>query len=243
MNRCVIITGHLGGLGTALADCFSRAGFRVIGIDRSSNADLPFDQHTIDLATLVEPTVCSRLSRELASLIGSGDLVGLINNAAVQHLGPLDSLETRLFLESFYVNVVAPLNLARMLLPALKKTRGTVINVNSIHAHLTKPEFAPYSISKAAMAGLTRAMAVELGRDVRVLEVRPAAIATPMLEAGFSSRPQDRQRLDDYHPTGRIGDPAEVAESIRQLVEADSGFLNGAIVNIDGGISHRLHDP
>jgi NAD(P)-dependent dehydrogenase (short-subunit alcohol dehydrogenase family) len=86
-------------------------------------------------------------------------------------------------------------------------------------------------------------MAVELGSLIRVIELQPAAVSTSMLEAGFASSPDLRKRLDEYHPTGRIGSPEEIAEVVGSLIETDAHFLNGAFVNMDGGISVRLHDP
>jgi NAD(P)-dependent dehydrogenase (short-subunit alcohol dehydrogenase family) len=243
LNGCVVITGHLGGLGSALASQFIDAGYEVIGIDIDALEHASHAQIVFDLSTLIDTKAVSTMRVDLTKAIGSHPLIALINNAAVQHLGDLESLETGQFLESFHVNVMAPLNLARLLLPDLKQSHGTVININSIHARLTKPGFAPYSISKAAMAGLTRAMAVELGASIRVIEIRPAAISTPMLEAGFADQPDNRRLLDDFHPTGQIGSPGDIAQTVQQLVETDVDYLNGSVVNVDGGISHRLHDP
>ena len=243
MKHGIIITGHLGGLGTSLAERFADAGYSVIGIDKAKDKHLSFPQISADLSKIADPEVAGSLGEELTTAIGSTPLVALVNNAAIQHLGPLVLLDTDLFLESLNVNVIAPLILVRLLLPHLERSHGVVINVNSIHASLTKPGFSAYSISKAALAGLTRAMAVELGESIRVIEVRPAAVATPMLEAGFAGQPENRRLLDEFHPTGRIGSPAGVAQMIQQLVETEVDFLNGTIVNIDGGISHRLHDP
>jgi NAD(P)-dependent dehydrogenase (short-subunit alcohol dehydrogenase family) len=239
----VIITGHVGGLGSALASQFADSGYEVIGIDIDTVEHASYPQIAFDLSTLIDSEAANTMLAILTKAIGSYPLIALINNAAVQHLGSLESLETSQFLESFHVNVMAPLNLARLLLPELKQAHGTIINVNSIHASLTKPGFAPYSISKAAMAGLTRAMAVELGESIRVIEIRPGAISTPMLEAGFEDQPDNRRLLDDFHPTGHIGSPPDIALTIQQLVETNVDYLNGSVVNVDGGISHRLHDP
>ena len=152
-------------------------------------------------------------------------------------------LDADSLLGSFRVNVVAPLFLTRLLAPHLESAAGTVINVGSIHATLSKASFGAYAISKSALAGLSRAMAIELGARIRTIEVRPAAIATPMLEAGFSDRPDRRTLLDQYHPSGAIATPGEVADIVRGLVETRARFANGAVVNVDGGISHVLHDP
>jgi NAD(P)-dependent dehydrogenase (short-subunit alcohol dehydrogenase family) len=118
-----------------------------------------------------------------------------------------------------------------------------VINIASIHALLTKPRFSAYATSKSALIGLTRALAVELGGRVRVNAISPAAIATPMLESGFSEDPEGLNRLAAYHPSACIGVPDDVARAALCLAEVKGAFLNGAIVGVDGGIGARLHDP
>src|SRR3546814_5507046 len=103
-----------------------------------------------------------------------------------------------------------------------------VLNIRSIHARLTKPGFAAYATSKAALSGLTRAMAVELGSRVRVNAIEPAAIATPMLRAGFADNENGYRQLNDLHPSGNIGSPDELAQLARLLIASDNNFLNGA---------------
>lgn len=100
-----------------------------------------------------------------------------------------------------------------------------------------------YATSKAALAGLTRALAVDLGGRVRVNAIAPAAISTPMLEAGFEGRPESRAELDRFHPAGRIGRPDEVARAAVWLASEESGFLTGATLAVDGALGVRLHDP
>jgi NAD(P)-dependent dehydrogenase (short-subunit alcohol dehydrogenase family) len=117
------------------------------------------------------------------------------------------------------------------------------VNISSIHARLTKPDFVAYATSKAALSGLTRAMAVDLGDRIRVNAIEPAAISTPMLKAGFESHPEQYAALARCHPQGRMGTPTEVAALALSLVSGELRFMHGACVGLDGGISARLHDP
>jgi NAD(P)-dependent dehydrogenase (short-subunit alcohol dehydrogenase family) len=121
--------------------------------------------------------------------------------------------------------------------------KGCVINISSIHARLTKPNFVAYATSKAALSGMTRAMAVDLGGRVRVNAIEPAAISTDMLKAGFKDHPEQYAALEQCHPLGRIGTPEEVAALALSIVDGELRFLHGACVGMDGGISARLHDP
>lgn len=243
MTGQVVLTGHLGGVGEAICDELVDAGYRVIGIDAAGEPSSAQSQIVCDLSSLVHDSGVNYLRDQLKVSSTDDPLVALINNAAVQQIGKIEDISRQSFIDSFIINAYAPIALARVLLKQLKQSHGTILNISSIHAEQTKPGFAPYSVSKSALSGVTRALAVELGASVRVLEIRPAAISTPMLEAGFGEQPSLRRQLDDFHPSGRIGQPHEIASLARQLIESDSQFLNGAVLNLDGGISHRLHDP
>jgi NAD(P)-dependent dehydrogenase (short-subunit alcohol dehydrogenase family) len=118
-----------------------------------------------------------------------------------------------------------------------------VVNIGSIHSALTKPRFTCYATSKAALGGLTRSLAVELGGTVRVNELNPAATDTPMLRAGFEGKPGAFERLAAVHPAGRIAAPDEVARAALFLTSDAASFINGESLRVDGGVGVRLHDP
>jgi NAD(P)-dependent dehydrogenase (short-subunit alcohol dehydrogenase family) len=121
--------------------------------------------------------------------------------------------------------------------------KGTVVNIGSIHAKLTKPAFISYATSKAALRGLTQSLAVYCGEDIRVNMVEPAAIATPILLEGFVGNPDALEGLENYHPVGRLGLPVEVAELVVYLVSDVSSFMTGSVIEFKGRIGSRLHDP
>ena len=144
---------------------------------------------------------------------------------------------------SFDINLFAPVEINKICLSNLSQNNGSIVHVGSIHSNLTKPFFSLYATTKAAIKGLTKSMAVEIGSKVRVNCIEPAAISTKMLEQGFENDLYLKDRLNSYHPTGSIGYPSDVAMSILYLIDAENSFLNGCIINLDGGISSRLHDP
>jgi NAD(P)-dependent dehydrogenase (short-subunit alcohol dehydrogenase family) len=170
-------------------------------------------------------------------------LSAIVNNAAIQQLNPTADVAVAEWDCSLTVNLVVPFLLVQEFLPELEKSKGAVINIASIHAGLTKPGFVVYATTKAALAGMTRALAVDLGSRVRVNAICPAAISTPMLEAGFEGRSAARRELDEFHPSGRIGAPDEVARLAVFMASGEVGFLHGSCLGLDGGISARLHDP
>ena len=231
--RTVLITGSSGGIGRALMDRFRAHGDRVVGLDRQ-DADVLCDLSDFDEAAL--------LTRIRAATDGAPVGV-LINNAAVQITGPFQTLSADDWRASLEVNLIAPARLTRLLLEDLETTAGCVINVASIHATQTKGGFSAYATSKAALSGMTRALATELGSRIRVNAISPAAINTEMLQAGFAGDAEGLAALAAYHPSGRIGEPAEVAHLAWFLASSEAAFINGADVPLDGAISARLHDP
>ena len=168
----------------------------------------------------------------------------LINNAAEQILKSVSELEWEDLDSSLGVNTFAPFFLIKGLLDELKLSHGTVINISSIHAKLTKPRFTCYAASKAALEALTRSLALELSPlGISVNAVAPAAISTQMLLEGFKDTPDKLKTLKSYHPSRLIGTPQEVSLFVKAITDQEGGFLTGAVIDFNGGIAGRLHDP
>lgn len=250
MTKVVLITGAAGGIGAHLVDALVAAGWAVLGTDNSTvtpaTSILQSCQAWIpaDLATLSQnPDALGVFSNAVISAIQGSDTLAVVHNAALQRLGAFEQLSAADWHETIAVNLLAPVAISRALLPQLQRKYGSIVHIGSIHSQLTKPGFTAYATSKAALAGLTRAMAVELGGSVRVNAIEPAAIATPMLEAGFAHYPDLKAQLEAFHPTGAIGSPADVARAVLFLLDPSNNFLNGCVLPLGGGIHSRLHDP
>ena len=243
-----LITGAAGGIGQALCLAFKRAGHRVIATDlKQPGADydvfLP-----VDLAQLVRDERCrdeflSAVRSAVESAGGGRGLRVLVNNAAIQIVRSCDELTLGDWRATLDINLLAPFALTQGLLAELRRARGAVVNIGSLHARLTKPGFVCYATSKAALAGLTRSLAVDLAGGVRVNAIQPAATATPMLLAGFEQDSDAVDRLAGVHPMGRIAEPDEIARVAVYLASDDAAFIDGATLDVDGGIGARLHDP
>lgn len=247
VTRTALITGVAGGIGRALARRFLDDGYSVVGADVHvpESADLQGIHFiNLDLHRFCQDVgVAARFFAEVARHMPSARLDVLINNAATQVVEPIERITREDWQRVMDVNVTAPFLLVQGLLESLVNAHGSVINIASIHARLTKPGFSAYATSKAALSGLTRALAVELGARVRVNGIAPAAIATPMLKVGFEGQPDQYALLESHHPSARIGSPQEVAAVAAWLASKECPFLNGAVVGLDGGIGARLHDP
>lgn len=243
--KAVLVTGATGGIGRALCREFRLAGWRVLGTDRTQPSVTSVDDFLpLDLeAFAAEASVRETFFANVTQWLGGDTLEALINNAAIQCLNSTEAATAEEWQQTLSVNVVAPFLMVQTFLSRLEEALGAVVNIGSIHATQTKPRFVAYSTSKAAIAGLTRALAVDLGGRLRVNAIHPAAIRTPMLEAGFAGQSEDRRLLDTFHPAGRIGEPEEVARLAVFLASESSGFLTGSCFGLDGALSARLHDP
>lgn len=246
-TAAILITGCNGGIGQALCQTFETAGYWVIGTDVHTQPQAACQSYIqCDLSALCEETFRQRALfdsvTQVICQLPSG-LAGLINNAAVQITSPLFQLEVEAFLASQKVNVVAPFVLAKLFEVPLRAAQGTIVNIGSIHSRLTKPGFAAYSTSKAGLAGLTRALAIEFAGDVTVNTISPAATRTEMLMDGFRDAPAKYSELASFHPAGRIAEPEEIAKLALFLFSPAARFITGADLAIDGGIAGRLHDP
>lgn len=245
-QKACLVTGAAGGIGRALVRVFHDAGYYVIATDQVEQpADQACDRYLrIDLGQFVEEEACAQLSiASIREALGGRELHALINNAAVQILGGVDEIDRQAWRQTMDVNLTAPFLLIKALLPSLETCHGAVVNIGSIHARLTKKNFVAYATSKAALAGMTRALAVDLGARVRVNAIEPAAIETEMLRAGFAGKPELYQELEMCHPLQRIGRPEEVARLALAIAGGGMDFLNGACIGLDGGIGARLRDP
>lgn len=242
--RIALITGALGGIGSSLCQEFQRAGYFVVGTDKrdgdcACNAFLKLDVRDL----YRDPATLEATAARVREITGEHGLNVLVNNAASQILNRTDDIRVSDWDETLQTNLIAPFLLAQMLLADLEKAKGSIVNIASIHSVATKPGFVCYATSKAALVGLTRSMAVDLGPRVRVNAINPAATATPMLLAGFEGKSAEFDELAKKHPLERIAQPWEVAKTALFLASPDAAFITGACLHIDGGIGGRLHDP
>lgn len=250
-DRSVLVTGAAGGIGAALVEHLHNEGWRVVATDRPELCP-PSVEHPVSavrwlpgdlelLASGGDPLESFAL--QVVELTRGATLLAIVHNAALQRLGSFADLSAADWQASLAINLLAPVAISRRLLGELIATRGSIVHISSIHSQLTKAEFTAYATSKAALSGFTRALSVEIGHLVRVNAIEPAAIRTPMLEAGFAGHPERLAQLEAFHPCGSIGSPHDVARAVSYLIDPANTFLNGCVLQLGGGIHNRLHDP
>ncbi|MBK8384836.1 MAG: SDR family oxidoreductase [Candidatus Accumulibacter sp.] len=240
-----LITGAAGGIGRALVRTFCNADYRVIASDLIARPkDLPCAHYVrADLARVVKNgAYADKVFDRIRKCLDGHNLNTLINNAAVQIVGGASSL-TR---DGMDHHIKCESSRAIPLYPSVPPATRSCQRERPKHQHPRPPDqknFVAYATSKAALSGMTRALAVDLGSRVRVNAIEPAAIETEMLLAAFKGKPDLYQLLEAYHPQRRLGHPDEVARLALTLASSGLDFVHGACIGLDGGIAARLFDP
>ena len=241
----VLVTGAARRIGAVIARELQRAGASVVLHCRGSRDEA--DRLAAQLnaaragsaavvqADLLDLDALPRLVDEAARAFGRLD--GLVNNASSFHATPFGSIDAEQWNDLMGSNLRAPLFLAQAAAPHLKRARGAIVNIVDIHSERPLPGYLVYSIAKAGLAGLTRALALELAPEVRVNGVSPGAILWPEASGHFEDG--ERDRITSQTPLERIGDPADVAGAVKYLL-LDAPFVTGQILAVDGGRSLSL---
>jgi NAD(P)-dependent dehydrogenase (short-subunit alcohol dehydrogenase family) len=231
VSRVAVVTGAAGGIGAATCDLLEERGWRVVAVDR-----VPPERDGAIQLDLADPDAV------MASLSALPEVHGLVNNAAIQLFQTIAETTVAEWDAVMATNLRAPFLCLKALREQLVASRGSVVNVASVHARATSQSIAAYAASKGGLVAFTRAAALELApHGVRVNAVLPGAVDTPALEAGLGRAPDAEERLLERTPLGRVAAPAEIAESVAFLLDTErSGFVSGQELVIDGGALARL---
>jgi NAD(P)-dependent dehydrogenase (short-subunit alcohol dehydrogenase family) len=238
-RKTLLLTGASRGIGHATVKRFSSAGWRVITCSRHPfPEDCPWeagpeDHIQVDLA---DPATTEDAVREIKARLSTGRLEALVNNAGISPKGPAGArlgvltTDLRTWAHVFNVNFFASAVLARGLIDELVAAQGAVVNVTSIAGSRVHPfAGAAYATSKAALSALTREMAHDLGPlGVRVNAIAPGEIETDILSPGT-------EKIVEAIPLRRLGKPEEVARTIYYLCTAESSYVSGVEIEINGG--------
>src|SRR3954470_3991926 len=160
-----------------------------------------------------------------------GRLDGLVNNASSFFPTPLGDITEESWEDLMGTNLMAPLFLAQAAAPALRKAQGAIVNLADIHAERPLKNYIVYSIAKAGLVGLTRALARELAPEVRVNAVAPGPVLWPDDE---SFDELSRQRIISHTPLRREGTPDDIAVAVYFLM-CEASYVTGVTIDVDGG--------
>jgi NAD(P)-dependent dehydrogenase (short-subunit alcohol dehydrogenase family) len=238
-NKVAIISGGGSGIGRAIAVAFAREGAQVgiCGRDRKK-LDAVADQIGPACMPIVSDVSISK-QVELAvriTLQRFGRITTLVNNAGVLMAGTAESLSDDDWEHTFNVNVRGTWLLSRAALPHLRQAGGgSIINIGSVLSLVGARNRVAYTASKAAVLGLTRAMALDhAGENIRVNCICPGMVETEMIAPFNADETARRQRLA-MHPMGRFGQPEDIASLAVFLASDESAWTTGTAFPVDGG--------
>ncbi|WP_163271769.1 SDR family NAD(P)-dependent oxidoreductase [Chelativorans alearense] len=229
----VIVTGASKGIGAAIATELARRGWVVASLSRSGEAKAGY-------GIACDMTDEQAIKRAVAEIAKRGRIAGLVNNAGVHIGGPIFKLKTAEFEKTMALNMTAVMIAAREAYPHLRGQGGTIVNIGSFFDKIGVPDNLAYCASKAAVAAMTRCMAVEWARDgIRVLNVAPGYIETDLNRA-YLEREKVKAWMQTRIPVGAPGRPEDVARLVASIFSEQIGFLTGETLYIDGaqGINH-----
>ena len=228
--QTVVITGGSRGIGRAAVELFAARGDRVYFLYEKNLAAA----QAVSQATGAQAIRCDVADSQAvqAAFAGLSDVDILICNAGICHYGLMQSMEEGDWDRIFAVNVKGIYNCVNAALPYfLKKHRGSIVTVSSMWGRVGSSCEAAYSATKGAVIALTKALAKELGPSgIRVNCVAPGVILTDMCA---QVEPEILEEMAQDTPVGRNGTPADVAQAMAYL--ADAEFITGNVLNVDGG--------
>lgn len=241
-GRLALVTGAGQGNGRAIAIGLARAGARVIVTDiNAANIKQVEEEiraaggeawaHVLDVTST---DACAALAQKIGDEIGQVNVV--VNNAGILIRENIDSPRVVANMQRMMdVNVNGTFNVTHAWLPALRATRGTVINVASVAAFAGQPNSMGYSPSKGAVKLLTQSLAVELAKDgIRVNAIAPGLIETPMT-IDRRGTPETLHKFMLRMPLGRVGQAEELVGPVVFLASEMASYVTGVILPVDGG--------
>lgn len=233
-----LVTGAARRVGATIARTLHAAGYDLALHYRHSAGDadalIAELEHARPGSTLGVQADLADLSR-LPALVDEvtarfGRLDALVNNASAFHPTPIGSATPAQWNELFASNAQAPFFLVQAAWPALRESRGAVVNLVDIYAERALPEHPIYVMAKAALAAMTRTLAQDLAPEVRINGVAPGAVMWPAGGKDYA----DREALLARTPLQRAGTPEDVASAVLWLLR-DAPFVTGQIIRVDGG--------
>jgi 3-oxoacyl-[acyl-carrier protein] reductase len=237
-GRTALVTGASGGIGAAIARQLHGQGATVVLAGRRRDAlaalaDALGERTRVAVAELAEPQAAEQL---IAAADAGGGVDVLINNAGLTR----DNLALRMKDEDWQtvldVNLSAGFRLIRAALRGMMRRRwGRIVNVTSVVALTGNPGQANYAAAKAGMIGMTKSLAAEVAsRGITVNCVAPGFIETPMTH---TLSEQQRARLLERVPIGRLGGVADVAAAVGYLVSEEAAYVTGQTLHVNGGMA------
>ena len=241
-QRIAIVTGGGSGIGLAITEKFVRSGILTIIVGRNPEK--------LDAAKKQLGDLCHPIAQDLNDLDAIPGLVRrivdryhridiLVNNAGINMKKELPDVTDEDFERILLTNLRSVFALTREVVKImLPHGKGNIINISSMASQYGIPKVIAYTASKAAIEGMTKAMAVELSpRGILVNCIAPGFIATDMSARALDSDAERKQKVFSRTPLGRMGDPGDIGDAALFLASDQAKYLTGVVLPVDGGNS------
>ncbi|HEX4021682.1 MAG TPA: SDR family oxidoreductase [Acidobacteriaceae bacterium] len=237
-EKTALITGGASGIGAATCKALAEAGAHVIVADINLDAASRLAS-TLSHAKAVQMDVTSSVSIQTAiSQIKNLDI--LVNNAGIGLVGDIAKTSEEDFDRVMNVNARSVYQVTRAALSLLLASHGSIVNIGSVAGYVGVKQRFAYCASKGAVIAMTRQLAVDYPKELRVNCIAPGTVDTPFVEGYLEKyHPHEKEKvraeLVARQPIGRLGKPEDVAQLVRYLCSTEAEFINGAVLPIDGG--------
>jgi len=233
-DRAAIVTGAAHGIGRGVAGHLARLGWQVILADIDGEAVSGAAAETGGAGVACDVGEEADVERLVAvARARAGRIDAVVSNAGIGGFAPLAQTTLESWKEVLATNLTATFLLAKAAAADLKAARGSIVAIASTRAHMSEPNTLAYSASKGGLVALTHALAMTLAPDVRVNCVSPGWIDTGK---------HGSLKVSDHaqHPVGRVGRPEDVAAAVAYLLSCEAGFITGAELIVDGGMTRKM---
>jgi NAD(P)-dependent dehydrogenase (short-subunit alcohol dehydrogenase family) len=233
-RRVALVTGAGHGIGAATALRLFHDGWRVVVADIDSAPADQVAKAASGLSVVCDVASENDVQRLVAeSLSRFGRIDAIVSNAGINVRGSLSEIDLATWNRVLAVNLTAAFLLARAAERPLRAAKGAMVLIASTRAHMSEPDTLPYSASKGGLVALTHALAMTFAPDVRVNCISPGWIDTGKYGP---LRPEDHAQ----HPAGRVGQTGDIAAAVSYLLSEDAGFITGAELIVDGGMTRKM---
>jgi hypothetical protein len=242
-RKAAVVTGGAQGIGRACCERLLGEGWGVLAMESDVEAAETFRAaHSAKPLKVFAGDVADEAQVEAA--VGAacdafGRLDGVVNNAGIMISRPAEALDLADWQRVLGVNLTGAFLMAKHAAVHLRASKGALVQIASTRAHMSEPDTEAYAASKGGLVALTHALAISLGPEVRSNCVSPGWI--DVSRWGRDREPEALSPEDHaQHPAGRVGRPEDVAEAVAWLLSEAAGFVTGAEVVIDGGMTRKM---